>query len=196
MVASIPAPDKFHAKLDDIADAVRRLGPMWRWLEPSAFSPRHRGTSGSGSPSQRCGRCGGTGSMCGRCHGRLSNDGICPTCPSPDAVPVAVCEDCGGDGAFQSSEDRTGSIVVATERFRAKLRHAASEVEDAANRIAGAIADLNDASNLLDGGGSSRPYERSLPHPADQGDLALARAAQERRKQRAERSGDWSEVTG
>lgn len=84
-----------------------------------------------------------------------------------------------------------------TDRFRTHLRHAAREVLDAANRLAGAVADLNDAAKLLNPPpGPEVADVRLLPRPADRGDVERAREAQARRQVRAVASGDWGEVTG
>lgn len=76
--------------------------------------------------------------------------------------------------------------VVATERVRVLIRHAVREVMDGRNRLAGAKADLNDAQVRLDPEPTVDRHERSLPHPADRGDLERARANQQKRLDRAE----------
>lgn len=87
--------------------------------------------------------------------------------------------------------------VAATSAVRGRIEWAARNVMDARNRLLTAQAALNDASNLLDPREAGPSVEeRSLPHPADRGDLDRARKAQARRQDRAEASGDWAEVTG
>lgn len=195
MPDAIPKPVDFEAKLTDLAYIASQLGPLWRWLEPSAFSRSRHSDAGPSASSQQCRRCAGGGSVCVKCHGALSGDGICPRCDHPENLPKVVCDDCGGDGAFFTSPDQVGSLVVATDGVRTKLRHAAREVADAHNRLRGAWADLNDAARMLDPRPGAVPVA-SLPDPVLRRELAEARKAQERRRRRAEETGDYSEVTG
>lgn len=98
-----------------------------------------------------------------------------------------------GGGAKPDSAD----LLASTERYRRLIRHSAREVEDARNRLQGAVSDLNDALMLLEPPPSlDGPDVRFLEHPADSGDVRRAREAQKRRNARARRTGDWSEVTG
>lgn len=107
------------------------------------------------------------------------------------------CSTCGGDGSLRRSLDAVGGVVVDTARFRAKLSNAVREVDDAANRLATAVAELRDAARLLDPPeGVEVADPRLRPRDADSGDLRRAREAQERRRTRAAASGDWTEVTG
>jgi hypothetical protein len=96
-----------------------------------------------------------------------------------------------------SNKDPIGDIVTATDRFRTKIRHAGGEIEDAANRLGTASADINDAMLLLNPPpGPEVADVRLLPHPSTPRDMAQAQAAQARRLARARRTGDWDEVTG
>ena len=96
----------------------------------------------------------------------------------------------GGDGYDVADE------VAVTAGYRGRLEWAARNVVDARNRLLTAQAALNDAVAMIEPAPSVEQLESSLPHPADRGDYARAKAAQERRKARAERTGDWAEVTG
>lgn len=184
-MSSIAKPETFRAYLDDIVHTIEQggtggqsLADEYRWLEPSAFSRAQRGAGDGGgrTSSQRCNRCDGTG------QGKS---------------PGTRCGECGGAGSFAITDDRVGDQVVATERYRVKLRHAVREVAEARNRLLGALADLRDAAAMLEPRAMAPdPLARAIPHPADRGDLARAKAAQERRLARAQRSGDWSEVVG
>lgn len=89
-------------------------------------------------------------------------------------------------------------VVAATERFRVHLRSAGRHVRNCRNEILGALNEVRDAMPLLDTREVTPEVAdvRFIPHPADRGDLARAKAAQGRRKKRAEASGDWGEVTG
>lgn len=193
---SIPSPSQLQATLNDIDKLTEKIGPLWRWLEPNAFArAKHTGLDGGNrASSEQCRACGGIGKICDRCHSRLSGDGICPNCATQ--YPVE-CPECGSDGAFIASDDQVGGVVIATEAFRTKLRHAAREVLDARTRLRGALADLSDATRLIEPKDTTTDQPtRSLPHPANRGDLDRARKAQDRRQRRAHESGDWSEVTG
>lgn len=88
-------------------------------------------------------------------------------------------------------------LALATEAQRRRLRDAARSVVEARNALGRAVADLNDAMLLLDPPPTVEVADvRLLPHPADAGDARRAKAAQARRLARAQRTGDWSEVTG
>lgn len=87
--------------------------------------------------------------------------------------------------------------VTATERYRTYLRHAGREVVDARNRLLGAVADLNDALNLLEPPQTPEVADvRLYARPEDEGGIRRAREAKGRREERARATGDWSEVTG
>ncbi|HEV8065629.1 MAG TPA: hypothetical protein VGP46_12380, partial [Acidimicrobiales bacterium] len=95
------------------------------------------------------------------------------------------------------TSDPVAGQAAASEKFRRKLRHALREVNEARNRLLGGQADLNDALNLLDADPLPLDtHERDLVHPANRGDLARAKAAQQRRLARAQSTGDYSEITG
>lgn len=102
-----------------------------------------------------------------------------------------TAERSSGGGEHDVSDE-----VAATAAVRGRIEWAARNVVDARNRLLSAVAALNDAVKLLDPPPTIDRHERSLPHPADRGDLARARDAKERREKRARLSGDWDEVTG
>lgn len=90
-----------------------------------------------------------------------------------------------------------GDTVIVTERVRSHLRSAARGVETARSSLLGALAALHDAMTALDPPLDGPTVDvRYLPHRADGGDVERAREAQARRRERAMRTGDWSEVTG
>lgn len=94
-------------------------------------------------------------------------------------------------------ERDTADLVAETERFRSNVRHAASQVVDARNRLMGAVVDLNAGLALLEPPPTIEVADvRVIPHPEDAGGVKRAREAQERRHVWAASSGDWSEVTG
>lgn len=89
------------------------------------------------------------------------------------------------------------ATVASTAHYRSLLRNAAKAVLSARNDMLRAEACLNDAMALLDPPPTSEAADvRFLQHPADRGEVERARAAQGRRLARAERTGDWAEVTG
>jgi len=113
----------------------------------------------------------------------------------PDAFrrPKHAAQDAVSGGAPSDVAD----LVIATSRFRARVAGAAHSVAEARQRLQRAVADLNDAMALLEPPPTAEVADvRCLPHPADRGDIARAREAQERRRLRAVRTGDWDEVIG
>lgn len=104
----------------------------------------------------------------------------------------------GGSDRRSSDVSDVASVVAGTVPVRRHIEEAAKAIFRALRELERAQAELNDAATLLDRGMTVEPNrdERTLDHPADRGDLARARKAQERRNARAEQSGDYSEVVG
>ncbi|HEX7355289.1 MAG TPA: hypothetical protein VF288_10705 [Mycobacteriales bacterium] len=174
---AVPRSAEVQRDAAEIATLSREVVDAWRWAAPDAYRrPSHAEPTDASTPAStvRCAACAGSGER---------DNGPCP--------------DCGGDGSLPSGGDPTGSTVVSTQRYRSLLRDAASDVREAKWRLAHAVQALGDALRLQEPReGIEVADVRTLPHPADRGDLARAHAAQERRRQRAESSGDWTEVTG
>lgn len=102
-----------------------------------------------------------------------------------------------GDAVSGGERPDVANQVASTETYRKLLRHASRELVDAQNRVRTAVADLNDALQLLDPpAGPEVADVRLLPHPADKGDIVRAQKAQARRQARARQTGDWAEVMG
>lgn len=172
---SLPKPEVLEKHLAAAEASIREIRRLYRTAEPNAFArPKHGGGDGGRSQSRRCSRCRGDGRV------------------GEDRMP---CPDCDGEGSVPTSEDSVGDTVLATERYRRLVRHAAREAVDGANRFGGAAADLNDALKLLDPQPGPEVADiRQIPRTASRLDRARAQVAQMRRQGRAERSGDWSEI--
>jgi len=96
----------------------------------------------------------------------------------------------GGDRYDAANE------VAATAGYRGRLEWAARNVVDARNRLFSAVAALNDAVAMIEPPAAVEQLESALPHPANRGDIARAKEAQERRRARAVATGRWGEVHG
>lgn len=103
-------------------------------------------------------------------------------------------------------ESRAGSdvpdisgVIVATAPVRRSIERAARAVFAALGELERAQAELNDAAATIDRGIPPGPQvadARYLPRTASRLEIARAKAARDRRRRRAEGSGDHSEVVG
>jgi hypothetical protein len=91
--------------------------------------------------------------------------------------------------------DPAGESVLGQARVRSKLAFAGRQVARARGQLAGALAALHEIAELVDDGAGHLPDEHvRIPRTVTKGELAWARAAQQRRIARGEGLGPVGRV--